>query len=115
MKTIIAALVALTAGLSMLQAQAAPAPGGAKTSTPRAKAAPPLVVATLDANHDGIIDAVEVANASQALKGLDRNADGRLTREEWRRARPARPASSPTTSQPAKRRAKAAMSEPDRR
>src|SRR5262245_11609003 len=95
MKTTIAVLIALTAGLSVLQAQSvkAPASGGPKASTPRGKAAPPLVVATLDANHDGVIDAAEIANASQALKSLDKNADGQLTRDELRRSRPTRTAS----------------------
>ena len=92
MKTTIATLIALTVGLSVLQAQSVTAPASAsrKSSTQRAKASPPLVVATLDANHDGVIDAGEIANASQALKSLDKNADGRLTGEELRRSRPTR-------------------------
>src|SRR5882672_4278836 len=68
MKTTIATLIALTAGLSVLQAQSAPASGSPNASTQRVKASPPLVLATLDANHDGVIDAGEIANASQALK-----------------------------------------------
>ena len=70
MKTTIATLIALTAGLSVLQAQSAPVSGGTKVSTPRAKAQSPLVVATLDANHDGVIDAGEIAKASQALRSV---------------------------------------------
>ena len=42
----------------------------------------PLVQA-LDANHDGIIDANEIANASAELKTLDKNGDGQLTRDEY--------------------------------
>lgn len=38
----------------------------------------------LDANHDGVIDASEIANASQALKALDKNGDGQITKEEAR-------------------------------
>src|SRR5437773_10377628 len=90
MKTTIAALIALTAGLSVLQAQSAPFSGSSKASTPRAKASPPLVVATLDANHDGVIDAGEIANASQALKSLDKNADSRLIVEALRLSWPTR-------------------------
>src|SRR5262245_20368412 len=92
MKTTIATLIALTAGLCVLQAQSAKTPGygSQKDSTPRAKAQPPLVVAALDANHDGVIDAAEIANASQALKSLDKNGDGSLSREELRRPRPTR-------------------------
>ena len=96
MKTMIATLIALTAGLSVLQAQSAPVSGSPKAATQRAKAQPPLVVATLDANHDGIIDAAEINNASAALKSLDKSADGKLTAGELRRPRPARPASAAT-------------------
>ena len=119
MKTTIATLIALTAGLSVLQAQSATAPasGGQSAPTPRAKAPPPLVVATLDANHDGIIDAGEIANAKQALKSLDKNADGNLSRNELRRGRPTRPASavaSPRSSMK-KRPSAGAASETERR
>jgi len=43
----------------------------------------PAIVAALDANHDGVIDADEIANASAALKTLDKNGDGKLTRDEF--------------------------------
>lgn len=45
---------------------------------------PPPLVGALDANGDGVIDDVEIANASVALKRLDRNGDGKLTMEELR-------------------------------
>ena len=48
---------------------------------------PPLEMA-LDANGDGVIDAQEIANASAALKKLDKNGDGKLTEDEYRPARP---------------------------
>jgi len=41
----------------------------------------PLFLA-LDANHDGVIDEAEIANASAALKALDKNRDGKLTLDE---------------------------------
>ena len=45
---------------------------------------PPLpIVQALDANHDGVIDASEIANAPAALKTLDKNGDGQLTRDEY--------------------------------
>jgi hypothetical protein len=51
----------------------------------------PAIVRALDTNHDGIIDASEIANASAALKTLDKNGDGRLTRDEYLGKRPGPP------------------------
>jgi len=48
----------------------------------------PLVLA-LDTNHDGVIDSNEIANASAALKTLDKNGDGQLTTNEYLPALPA--------------------------
>jgi hypothetical protein len=47
---------------------------------------PPMspVVAALDANKDGEIDATEIANAAAALKALDKNGDGKLSGDEIR-------------------------------
>jgi len=44
------------------------------------------VIAALDANHDGEIDANEISNAPAALRKLDKNGDGKLTRDELRPA-----------------------------
>jgi hypothetical protein len=41
------------------------------------------VVLALDVNHDGIVDANEIANAAQELMTLDKNGDGQLTRNEY--------------------------------
>jgi hypothetical protein len=43
---------------------------------------PPLI-AELDANHDGVVDADELANAPTALLKLDKNGDGKLTPDEF--------------------------------
>lgn len=43
---------------------------------------PNPVLDALDSNHDHVISADEIRNASAALKKLDRNQDGKLTREE---------------------------------
>ena len=40
------------------------------------------VVAALDADHDGVISAAEIANAPAVLRSLDKNHDGKLTAEE---------------------------------
>ena len=51
---------------------------------------PPVhpIIAALDLNNDGVIDASEIAKASQSLKKLDKNSDGKITPEEYRPARP---------------------------
>ena len=41
-----------------------------------------LIIDALDANHDGVIDAAEIANAPAALKTLDQDQDGQLRYEE---------------------------------
>jgi hypothetical protein len=51
---------------------------------------PPPIIAALDANHDGVIDEAEIANASAALKTLDKNGDGKLTMDELMPPRPPR-------------------------
>ena len=48
----------------------------------------PPVIAALDANGDGVIDAVEISNAAAALARLDTNGDGNLSMDELRPARP---------------------------
>jgi hypothetical protein len=60
-------------------------PGLAGQRTP----ASPIVTA-LDLNGDGIIDAGELAKATEALKKLDKNGDGKITPEEYRPQRPGR-------------------------
>ena len=118
MKTNIATtLIALTVGLSALHAQSdtAPASGRQMGSGQRARPQVPLVVATLDANHDGVIDAAEMNNASAALKGLDKNADGKLTGAELRRPRPTRPASATTEPRATQKRPRAEGAETERR
>ena len=73
-------------------------PGGGGPRGPGAPGGPgqhrrpvPAIVAALDANHDGVIDSNEIANASAALKTLDKNGDGKLTPDEFMGPRPQRP------------------------
>ncbi|HEU5124660.1 MAG TPA: EF-hand domain-containing protein [Verrucomicrobiae bacterium] len=49
---------------------------------------PPPLLAVLDANHDGVIDASEIDNSAAALRTLDKNGDGKLTVEELRPKHP---------------------------
>ncbi len=51
---------------------------------------PPPLETALDADDDGEISPAELDNASSALKQLDKNADGKLTPEEYRPPRPPR-------------------------
>ena len=43
----------------------------------------PLLIKALDTNSDGVIDANEIANASAALKRLDKKGAGQLTIDEY--------------------------------
>ncbi len=61
-------------------ASPSPTPGGRPHGPPHGG---PLFDA-LDTNHDGVISADEIANAATALKTLDKNGDGQITREELR-------------------------------
>ena len=47
------------------------------------------LMAALDTNSDGTIDATEIEQSSKSLKTLDKNSDGKLTPDELRPARPA--------------------------
>ena len=64
--------------------EAGPGGGG-----PRHRPPPLPPIAALDANHDRVIDATEIANASAALLTLDKNGDGKLTAVEYLPPRPA--------------------------
>ena len=46
------------------------------------------IIGALDANHDGVMDAEELAKAVEALKSLDKNHDGKLTADEFRGSLP---------------------------
>ena len=87
-RTLLAAILA--AGTLTLVAQDGQPPRGPKGG-PGGEGRPhrvPPIVAALDANHDGVIDAAEMANAAAVLKSLDKNGDGQLTVDELRPGRP---------------------------
>jgi hypothetical protein len=58
-------------------------PGGMRMPNP--------VIEALDLNKDGTIDAEELSKASDSLKKLDKNKDGKLTPDEYRPQRPGGP------------------------
>jgi hypothetical protein len=49
------------------------------------------IIEALDVNKDGTIDADEIGKASESLKKLDKNGDGKLTPDEYRPQRPGGP------------------------
>jgi len=64
-------------------------PGGQQGSQGGERKRPtPPIVAALDLNGDGVIDASEIAKASESLKKLDKNGDGKLTQDECMPPRP---------------------------
>lgn len=54
-----------------------------ESARPFADAALMLV---LDANHDGVVQSIEVANAASSLRRLDANGDGAITPDELQSA-----------------------------
>lgn len=66
-------------------------PGNGPEGRGHRRPPPNVLMDALDTNHDGIIDSNEIANASAALRKLDKNGDGRLTPDELRPQRPPRP------------------------
>lgn len=89
MKTPLLLLGALSALTTCLLAQSQPTPDeGAPNATgkklpPPPPPPPPRVVRVLDADHNRVISAEEIANASSALLTLDKDGDGLLSREEF--------------------------------
>ena len=89
------ALVAGLSGVSIIAQDTPPTnrppgrgpggPGGGEGGAMRMRL--PLMAA-LDTNSDGTIDATEIEQSSKSLKTLDKNSDGKLTPEELRPARP---------------------------
>ena len=95
--TIALALTALGTAAFLVNAQDngndGPPPGGPGMGGPGGghRPPPPAIIRALDANHDGVIDADEIANAVAVLKSLDKNGDGKLTPDEFMGKRPMPP------------------------
>ena len=89
------ALASATCLLSTLPAQDSnpgpgvpPGPGG--RPGPGGPGGPRMnpVIAVLDLDPNGTIDSEEIAKASESLKKLDKNGDGKITPDEHRPQRP---------------------------
>jgi hypothetical protein len=82
----------------------APKPGtGAPREGDQNRPKQPPLLNALDANHDGVISAAEIADAPNALATLDKNNDGQLGPREYQPRppgdhKPATPPPVPTTS-----------------
>ncbi len=91
-KSIWVAATAFLAAISSVTAQPADGQGPDDGNPPpphHHHRPPPLpIVIALDVNKDGVIDASEIANATAALKTLDKNGDGQLTVDEYMPHRP---------------------------
>jgi hypothetical protein len=59
-------------------------PGGGGPGGPGGPPPVPPIIAALDLNKDGAIDADEISKAAKSLKTLDKNHDGKLTDDEYR-------------------------------
>jgi hypothetical protein len=85
-------LLSIVTGLTALTAIAqddSSNQGGGENQKPSRKGPPPSrLVLTLDADHDKVISADEIAASPTALATLDKNSDGQLTKDEFARPKP---------------------------
>ena len=79
---------AMAIGVTTTVLVAQDGPPGREGGRPGGPPPVPPLVAALDLNHDGDIDASEIAKASESLKTLDKNGDGKISRDEMRPPRP---------------------------
>ncbi len=80
---LLALVLSLPVG-SLLAQNDGPPDGNRPPGEGRRHRPPPMpLIGALDANHDGVISAEEIANAPAALRTLDKNGDGQLTKDEY--------------------------------
>ena len=88
-KTIIAAVLIGMPVVGVMAQDTGQRPPGGPGGQARQRPVP-AIIAALDANGDGEIDATEIQNAVAVLKKLDADKNGKLTPEEFMGARPGR-------------------------
>lgn len=89
---ILTGVVALTATTLLIAQDGPPGGGPGGQGGPGGGQPPKLPLLTaLDADGDGEISAAEISNAATALAKLDKNGDGKLTRDEFMGQRPGGP------------------------
>ena len=78
--------ILFAAGMATAMAQQPPGGRGDRRDRGGPPDGPPPspIMEVLDANHDHVISAEEIKNASAALLALDKNKDGKLTEDEFR-------------------------------
>jgi len=94
MKTLVSSWLLLSSALALVlsvvvfsRAADTPSAGGQNNGSTRPALRGPRALGPFtlfDTNHDGVISADEIANASAALLKLDQNDDGELTPDELR-------------------------------
>jgi hypothetical protein len=89
---VLTGVLGLTAATYLIAQNGPPGGGPGRQGGPDGGQPPKLPLLTaLDVDGDGEISATEISNAPAALAKLDKNGDGKLTRDEYMGQRPGGP------------------------
>jgi len=86
--TTLLALSLILGALTTIAQDSGDRPSGPPPGGPRGGGMRSPLIAALDVNKDGKIDASEIAGATTALAKLDKNSDGQIAKDELQPARP---------------------------
>jgi hypothetical protein len=86
--TLLATTLGFSAWMVVANAQDAQRPQRPNPDRPEGRRPMMPLIRALDTNQDGEISADEISKAAESLKTLDKNSDGKLTREEYMPPRP---------------------------